>query len=102
MMAFERLLTAETRSRPDLARRFFDAGPRRVRDNLVDIVELATERGELVVANATEAVGDLIGLWQGFERLEHAFGVIAAPAPARIEARVDRCIAMFMRLYAMN
>ena len=102
MQSFEQRLTAEADTNPELARRFFEAGPSRAHRCLISVVKTAIERGELVSGNAAELVGDLIGLWQGFHRLELMFRVVPFPTPAQLEQRSARGVDLFLKLYGRN
>ena len=99
MQAFERRLTAEVDTRPELALRFFHAGPARARDSLVAVIAAAMEQGELTGGDPNELVSDLIGLWQGFHRMELVFRAVANPAADELERRATRGVELFMKLY---
>ena len=57
------------------------------------------DRGQLAVDGVDDAVSDLIGLWQGFRRLELSFGQRAPYQGDELQRFVARCVTMFLRLY---
>ena len=98
-LAFERLIASFTTAHPTLAPRFFAAGPGRAHEILRRIVAQACAKGELVVDDLDAAVSDLIGLWQGFRRVEQSFGQRAPYQGDELQSFVARCVRMFLRLY---
>ena len=99
MLAFERLIAAFAAAHPTLAPRFFAAGPGRAQQILRRIVDQARDRGELVIDDVEAAVSDLIGLWQGFRRVEQSFGQRAPYAGDELRRFVARAVTMFLKLY---
>lgn len=102
MIAFERLIPLVADAYPDLASRFFAAGPGRAKGILLRIIEQARDRGDLVVDDLDEAVSDLVGLWQGFRRVEQAFGQNTGFAGDDLNRHVRRVVMQFMRLYGVS
>ena len=98
-LAFERLIAQLASAHPTLAPRFFAAGPGRAHDILRRIVAQARDRGELAVDDVDAAVSDLIGLWQGFRRIEQSFGQRAPYGGDELQRFVARCVTMFFRMY---
>ncbi len=98
MQAFERRLTAKVYTRPELALRFFEAGPMRARDSLVAVVA-AVERNELIAGDSREFVSDLIGLWQGFNRMEIVFHAVPFPTAKELKERAVQGVDLFLKLY---
>ncbi len=98
-LAFERLIAQLAAAHPTLAPRFFAAGPGRAHDILRRIVAQARDRGDLAVDDVDAAVSDLIGLWQGFRRVELSFGQRAPYQGDELQRFVTRCVAMFFRMY---
>lgn len=84
-----------------LARRFFAAGPGRVRAALGAIIEAAIASGELQVDSVTSAAEDLISLWSGSLPTQLSFGLVALVKPKEIDRRVRRGTDVFMRAYAV-
>ena len=98
-LAFERLIASFTAAHPTLAPRFFAAGPGRAQEILRRIVAQACDRGEIAVDDLDAAVSDLIGLWQGFRRVELSFGQRQPYQGDELQRFVARCVAMFLKLY---
>ena len=99
-IAFYNALAGELSRHPDLASRFYAMGPGRTRANLSYILGAAAERGELEIADPTEAAEHLFGLWQGFSNFQLALGVEGKRVRKQLPSRVDRAIAVFLRAYA--
>ena len=99
MMAFERLIPLVATAYPTLAARFFAAGPGRAHGILCHLVEQGIERGELAAEDVEDAVSDLVGLWQGFRRIQLSFGQKRPPVGNELKRHVTRCVRQFMRLY---
>jgi TetR/AcrR family transcriptional regulator, mexJK operon transcriptional repressor len=98
--AFDRVLALEASRHPDLARRFFDAGPGYLRMQLAKTIEAAMERGELRRSDPIRAAEDVAALWQGFLPLETRFGIVGALDRAEVELRVTRGVELFLRAHA--
>ena len=98
-LAFERLIAAFAKAHPTLAPRFFAAGPGRAYDILRRILAQACDQGEIVVDDIDAAVSDLIGLWQGFRRVEQNFGQRPPYEGDELHRVVVRCVAMFLKMY---
>jgi TetR/AcrR family transcriptional repressor of mexJK operon len=99
MVGLERLIAVAAESHPEMARRFFEVGPGRNRDILVELLRGGVAQGRIVVDDPVEAASDLVGLWQGFVRLETTFRYRPPPGPKEIRERAARGVALFMRLY---
>lgn len=97
---FDRLLGQEAQRRPDLARRFFDAGPGRCRAFLAGLIAEAAARGELAPDDPTAAAEDLLALWQGMLPIMCRLHLQASPDQPDIAARVRRGVRLFMRAHA--
>ena len=99
-VGFYGALSAEIRRHPHLSRAFWALGPGRTRANLIAILTAAAARGELTLDDPGHAADALFGLWQGFSNLQLASGT-TDPVRASIGGRVERGIALFLRLYAV-
>ncbi len=96
-VAFYSSLAGELGRHPELARRFWDAGPGRTRTNLVRLLADAARAGELELADPELAAEQLFGLWQGFTNLQYALGVADHVGVVR---RVEAGVELFMRGHA--
>ncbi|MFM0210717.1 TetR/AcrR family transcriptional regulator [Paraburkholderia sediminicola] len=99
MVGLERLIAVAAESHPAMARRFFEVGPGRNRDILVELIRSGVAHGRVAVDDPVEAASDLVGLWQGFLRLETTFRYRPPPGIDEIRERAARGVALFMRLY---
>ena len=99
LVAFERNLAGELARHPDLAHRFYEAGPGQCRVQLANIIKLAADNGELTVESPMQAAADLYGLWHGFHLIEARFGVTEPPTPQEIERLVQEGVARFLKAY---
>lgn len=100
LVVFDRALAVEAARHPELAARFFEAGPYYCRGKLADMIAAARDRGEIAIDDTVKGAEDLIGLWLGLLHKELAMGRVPSPGAAVIEARVRRGIGVFMRAYA--
>jgi TetR/AcrR family transcriptional repressor of mexJK operon len=98
-LRFERLLAGAAQRYPRLAERFFEAGPGRVRSALATLIDSGAAQGLLRVEDSFAAAGDLLGLWQGFLRVETALRYRRVPGQRELRRRVERGVGLFMRLY---
>jgi TetR/AcrR family transcriptional regulator, mexJK operon transcriptional repressor len=98
-LQFERLLGGAAERYPELAARFFEAGPGRARATLVKLIRAGAERGLLQVSDPLAAAGDLVGLWQGFIRIETTLRYRKVPLEQELRRRVARGVQLFMQLY---
>ncbi len=100
MMEFEQRLSADMKAMPDVAQRFFAAGPGHVRARLAVVIEEAAQRGELDADQPLHAANDLLGLWHGSTPMEVNFGVAKPPTPAQIKQKIKHGVEVFLRAYA--
>jgi len=96
LCAFDRLLSTEAYRHPCLARRFFDAGPARMRELLANVLVEASAREEIVLEDPQQAAEDLLMLWQGFLPMEARLGVRII-TQQDIETRVRRGTGLFLK-----
>jgi TetR/AcrR family transcriptional repressor of mexJK operon len=95
-MALDRCLGVEAQRNPELARRFFEAGPGRLRSLLAEMLNGAVLAGEVQLDCTTTAAEDLLGLWLGFSAIERRF-LCGAVDKDVLLARVHRSVKMFLR-----
>lgn len=100
LIAFHRLMTHEVLRAPELASRFFDAGPGFKRAQLTAIVAEAHARGEVAVDDPQRAAEDLLALWKGFHDVEMHLGVAQPMPPDQIEPRIRRGVRLWLRAHA--
>lgn len=98
-LALDRCLGLEALRNPDLARRFFEAGPGHLRSVLADLLESAVADNEVQLACTYTAAEDLLGLWLGFSAIERRF-LCGSVNREILDARVKRSVDMFLRANA--
>jgi TetR/AcrR family transcriptional regulator, mexJK operon transcriptional repressor len=100
LIAFDRNLAGDLTHYPDLAKRFYEAGPAHVQKQLASIIADANQRGELRVDDSMTASADLHGLWCGFHMLETRYGLSEPPTADKIDTIVRSGVALFLRAYS--
>ena len=101
-LAFERLIAQAALADPGYGTRFFAAGPGRIRSIVMAIIHAGQERGELQPCDTETAANDLLGLWQGFWRLEIQYGHRPAADPAELDRLVHHGVKQFLSLYSAH
>lgn len=102
-IALQRLLISEAVSFPELAQRYYESGPRYVRDRLASYIARASAGGKLSATDPDEAASQFFGLVIGSDHLSALLGAAAAGAgEPRPEKRVERAVKAFMRLYGAD
>lgn len=99
-VALDRMLAFDLARRPDLARRFFDAGPGHCRTRIVAVLDAAADRGEIAIDDPLLAAADLLSLWRGFLEQESKLGVIKGISDVDLRFRVERGTRNFLRMTA--
>lgn len=99
-VALDRMLAVDLTQSPDMARRFFDAGPGHCRARIAAMLERAASAGEIRIDDPLLAAADLLSLWRGFLEKELAFGIVRDLDDALIRARVERGTRNFLRMVA--
>jgi TetR/AcrR family transcriptional regulator, mexJK operon transcriptional repressor len=99
LMKFDQNLAGELSAHPEMARRFFAAGPGRSRERLIKILTSAQAAGELHLDDPVLAANDLLGLWQSFASAETRFCMVELPDADGIKKRVTRGVDVFLRAY---
>jgi TetR/AcrR family transcriptional regulator, mexJK operon transcriptional repressor len=102
LQAFDRLLSQAAAKHPALARRFFAAGPGRVRRLLAGLIAEAARRGEISPDDPERAAEDLLVLWRGMLDLEIRLGGATPPDARQRAERIRRATAVFMRAHGTS
>lgn len=97
-VAIDRVLMNEIAQVPDLARRFYEAGPGVCFGRLAQILAQAAARGEVEIDDPMMAAEDLCGLWKGFSDLGLRLGLETLPSADDIRARVERATRLFLKM----
>jgi TetR/AcrR family transcriptional repressor of mexJK operon len=99
IVAADRALPISLAGNPDLAKRFYEAGPARTLQSVADVLAQAAEDGQLVVEDPLDAAADLVALWQGDLQKRMALGLQSALSAGQIAERITRKTATFLRAY---
>ncbi|MGC6399405.1 TetR/AcrR family transcriptional regulator [Sphingomonas sp. FW199] len=99
-VTLDRVLAPELTQMPDLARRFFDAGPAQCRMALGNMIVEADQRGMLKVEDPMFAAETLLAMWKGFLDIELRFQVTQHQTEEQLKARVNRGTQLFLRLFS--
>ncbi|QYZ69777.1 TetR/AcrR family transcriptional regulator [Neotabrizicola shimadae] len=95
--ALDRALSLEAHRNSDVARRFFDAGPGRVRQLLASLLTEAMARGEIAEGDAVQSAEDLMSLWLGFGAMQRRFIDCGKSTAMETESTVRRAVRLYLR-----
>jgi len=98
-LAADRLLRQQAMRHPELGRRFFNAGPGRLRDDLAAVLATAVRAHHIDADDPALAAEDLISLWKGFLELESHYQGRPAPGAEELRRRAARGVEVFLRAY---
>jgi AcrR family transcriptional regulator len=96
VIALQRMVLQEA-GKSDLARTFYENGMQRNVEALADWLRKQQKRGLIALDNADEAAGMLLGMAAFVPQRAAVFGGVPLPSRRQIEARVRRCVALFLR-----
>jgi AcrR family transcriptional regulator len=96
-----RLMVAEAKRTPQLARIFYAAGPAVGRERMAAYFERATKRGALTIADGAymRAVEQFMGLCRGDVHFQLVLNLIEAPGPDQIRSDVAAATRTFMAAF---
>lgn len=97
-LAVDRVLMNEIAQIPELARRFFAAGPKLCMGRLSEVLGEASARGEIEIDDAQLAAEDIVGLWLGGGDLGIKLGLEPLPSPDALRSRVQRATRLFLKM----
>jgi AcrR family transcriptional regulator len=96
VIALQRMVLQET-GKADLARTFYQNGMARNVAALADWLRKQQKRGLIVLDNADDAAGFLLGMVAFAPQRATVFGGLSLPSRRQIEARARSCVALFLR-----
>jgi TetR/AcrR family transcriptional repressor of mexJK operon len=99
-LALDRAVSLESQRNPDLGRRFFEAGPGRVRQLLSGILADADAQNLVSVDDPDYAAEDLLALWLGFDAMERRFCGGCNPDEANLRSHIARAVHLFLKAHA--
>ncbi|SHH28415.1 TetR/AcrR family transcriptional regulator [Ferrimonas marina] len=94
-----RLCVSQAETHPELSRRYFEAGPDRVRGILSEYLARVAAAGKLVVPDARLAAEQLLLMARGMEHLSCELGLPCEESDSQRHARLSSCIDLFLRGY---
>ncbi len=97
-VAVDRVLMNEIAQIPDLARRFYAAGPQICFDRLAEVLSEAAARGEIEIDDPMRAAEDICGLWLGAGDLGVKLGLEPLPSAEMLRAKVERATRLFLKM----
>jgi AcrR family transcriptional regulator len=95
-VAMMRLMASQARKFPDLVRRYYKAGPDRVRQALAVYLADRAAAGEIALADPEEAAGLFFDLLRGRPHFRALFDDEFAPDEAMRRALTERAVRVFM------
>lgn len=102
IIRFDRRMAAEVERHPEMGELFLNAGPRRMKSMLTEMILHEMKRGRLAKADPQEAAAHLYGIIKGFADVEWRFSdpdtAAASVNPAALEAAVDRFLLSYQTL----
>lgn len=99
-LAMQRLLIAEAASFPELAQRYYESGPKFVRDRLAAYISRAAAEGKIDVDDPALAASHFLGLIAGSDHLSRLMGIEQPPSRRPQAERVRIAVGLFLKLYA--
>lgn len=100
LAAWDRLIASANDFYPELALRFYDAGPGRAYRLLAEILREAHSKGNLNIPDPAAAAEELTGLWYGYTILKVNLKVLPPMTPAQIRLRAERGVDLLYRIYS--
>lgn len=100
MIQFDRRIAAETESDPAIGQAFLAAGPHRMRDAFVRLLEAMAAAGELEIEDFPLAAEQFVSMCKGMGDLERRFGL--PPDEVRERERIAGAVEVFCRAYAVD
>lgn len=103
VLQIDRLLAVEAPQHPELAKAFYDSGPRVVQAALIDLLERAQAQGRVGIDDIPAAADLLLAGWcHGPQWMAQRLGLRGPPREAEIRDRVARGVDWFLKAYATD
>ena len=96
-IALNRLVIAEARRSPELARAFYRAGPTRGKAAFVRWLARQHARGMFVIGDPEEAAGMLVSMVIGQPHMRLLLGDMRPPSRAAIDRRIRQAVDIFLK-----
>jgi AcrR family transcriptional regulator len=90
-----RIMMSESGRHPEMARQFYEWGPKQTEMHLVQLLEIGQTRGWCQFHDASLAAAQLLALWQGTWLLKQQLGLEKKLSPAKIKRHVEESLKVF-------
>ena len=100
--ALLRLIIAERERFPDIARLYYDIGPMRSHDLLVDYFTELKDQGQLETESPTEAADFFIGMMLHQWYLNQLYTATAPPTVEEMQYRAERVVDTFLKTFLVS
>jgi len=97
-----RLVIAEARRAPELARIFYAAGPAVGQDRLATYLEGAKRRGQIAAADCHRAASQFIALCRADHHFRFVLNIVEPPTAGQIKVDAAAAVSMFMAAYGLT
>jgi len=94
-----RVLAAQAGQSTRLAQLYYQAGPKRMLEEMEGFLALAREHGELAVDDTRLAAAQFFVLLKGLQHFRILLGLEPAPAPPARAVHVESCVALFLHAH---
>lgn len=98
-LEIERLLIAESERHPDLARNFYEGGISHIHHNLMRLIALGHDRGEVTISDEQNAADTLMGIWLGISIMKLQLGLGKPVTAPENRICIRNGIKIFMRAF---
>ncbi|MDC7684853.1 TetR/AcrR family transcriptional regulator [Asticcacaulis sp. BYS171W] len=96
------LVIEESRRNPDLARRFYEAGPGKGRIRMVRLLQVAHDRGHVHVPDPHASAEAFAGMLFGDLHMKRLFNINETLDETAIQRRVSHAVRVFMMAHAVK
>ena len=100
-VGFDRMISMEGVRSPELAKLFFEAGPKRMQAALVSLLDEGIAVRQIATENPHEAAEHLMGMWKGMADMHLRFAQPYDRSLHSVTRRVQRATSRFLRAYAV-
>jgi len=100
-LSWHRVMCSQRLRQSSLLRRFWEAGPERIRASLIELLLRRRDAGELDLPDPATAAAQFFALIRGMPYEQLVFDCTDPAAPADIPAHLKASVDMFLRAYAL-
>ena len=90
-----RIMISESGRHPEMAKQFYDWGPKQTEKLLIQLLELGQNRGWSQFRNTSHAAAHLLALWQGTWLLQQQLGLEKKLSASKIKRHVEASLQVF-------